>query len=340
MGRKTRYEILVTPELLGQVSKDNMDLMKEFLSYISATGKAKSTIKKYEDDIKIFFVWNLKNNDNKFFVNLNKRDIIKYQNYLTNDLGQSSSRIRSLRSALSSMSNFIETIMDDIYPNFKPIINKIPAPPLQTVREKTVLEDSTIEKLLSILIEKKQYQKACLFALACSSGARKSELLRFKVSYFSDDNIIYDSLYKTPEIKTKGRGNGKFINKYVIISTFKLYLDMWIEQRNRLGVELDDLFVCKKGDTWIPLEVSSLDSYAETFSNMLGINWYWHSMRHFFCTSLCKSNIPHSIIKDIIGWENLEMINLYNDQKVDDQLGKYFDKDGVKKSDKKSLNNI
>jgi len=341
MGRKTRYEILVTPELLDQVSKENIELMNEFLQYLTSIGRAKTTIEKYEGDIKIFFVWNLKNNKNKIFIDLEKRDIIRYQSYLITNLEESSSRIRSLKSALSSMSNFVENILDKEYPNFKSIINKVPAPPLQLVREKTILEDKQIENLLSTLIENKQYQKACLLALACASGARKSELLRFKVSYFVEKNIIYDSLYKTPEkIKTKGRGNGKFINKYVIVAKFKPYLDLWLQQRKELGIECDELFVIKKDNKWITLEISTIDSYAETFSKLLNINFYWHSLRHHFCSYLCKCNVPNSIIKDIIGWENEIMINTYNDIQTDDELGKYFDKDGVKQIKKTSLDDV
>lgn len=341
MGRKTRYEKLVTPELLNQVSKENLELMKEFLEYLKATGKAETTINNYENDIKIFFVWNLKNNNNKFFIDLTKRCVLKYQNYLMNELKESSSRVRGLKSALSSMSNFIESMMDDLYPSFKPIINKVPAPPLQTVREKTILKDDQIDFLLETLVKNKQYQKACLFALACASGARKSELLRFKVSYFVDENIIYDSLYKTPEkIKTKGRGNGKFINKYVMVNKFKPYLDLWLKQRKELGIDSDSLFVCKKEGEWVSLETSAIDSYAETFSRILGINFYFHSLRHHFCSYLCKCNIPNPIIKDIIGWENESQISTYNDNEVDDELHKYFDKNGVKKNQQKGLSDI
>jgi len=246
-----------------------------------------------------------------------------------------------MNAKLSRMSNFIESMMDDLYKDFKNIINKVPSPPKQDVREKTVLEDEDIDKLLAILVENKQYQKACALALASASGARKSELLRFKPEYFKDENIIYNSLYKTPEkIKTKGRSLGKYINKYIIVAKFKPYFDLWMEQREELGVDCEDLFVSKRKGIWESAKISTLDSFAESFTKTLGVDFYWHSLRHYFCTALCKSNVPESVVKDIVGWDSITMVVLYNDTEVDDEFGKYFNEDGIVISEKKNIENI
>lgn len=338
MGRKTQQHTIVTSELWEQVSKDNKDLMNDFIEYCKSTSKSPNTINGYTDDIMIFYVWNFKNNNNKFFVDLNKRDIMKYQNYLVNELLLSPNRVRRLKAAISSMSNFIETIMDDIYPNFKPIINKVPAPPKQDVREKTVLEDEQINSLLNYLVENKKYQQACCLALAVSSGSRKSELLRFKVSYFNDENIIYNALYKTPEkIKTKGRSLGKYIYRYVLVKQFKPYLDLWMQEREKLGITGDELFWNYRKGQWNPATVPLLNSWSIQFSKILNCDFYFHSTRHFFTTSLCKANIPASVIKDIVGWESTNMVDIYNDTEVDDEVGKYFDESGIKQVEQKSL---
>jgi site-specific recombinase XerD len=342
MARKTVYNSVHTDELYSQILKENKELISEFSEYLQSTDKSPQTIEQYVGDLRYFFTWNLQNNNNKFFVDLNKRDIMKYQNWLLTELKLSSNRIRRLKATISSMSNFIESMMDDLYPNFRNIVNKVPAPVKEPVREKTVLSEEQVNKLLDYLVENKKFQQACLFALAISSGARKSELLRFKASYFTEENIKYGSLYKTPElIKTKGRGSrGKMIYKYVLVAKFKPYFEMWMEEREKLGVVGDELFIIKDGDGWKPAAISTVDSWANKFSEILGVDCYLHSLRHYFCTELCKNNIPADIIKDIIGWSSTSMIDIYNDSDIDDEIGKYFNEAGIKKIDKKNISDV
>ena len=322
--------------------------MKEFLEYCESTDKSEFTVKGYLSDARICFTWTLDFNENKNFVDFTKRDFMRYQNYLLNTLNLSPNRIRRLRSTLSSMSNFIETMLDEVYENFRNIVNKIPAPQKEEVREKTILSDEQCQQLLDYYASKKQYAKCCAFALAWASGARKSELLRFKPSFFDDKNIIYGSLYKTPEkIKTKGRSRklGKQLNKYILVNKFKPYFDLWMEQRKELGIdkieELKDvLFVIKRNDIWMPAKVSTLDSYSIQFSTFLNVDFYFHALRHNFTTNLSKANIPATVIQEIQGWSSINMVNLYDDSQIDDKLGDYFDESGVKETEKKTLKDL
>lgn len=346
MARKTVYNAIVNDKDWQEVNQDNKALLEEFVEYCESTDKSEGTVINYISDIKICFTWNLKANKNIFFVDFSKRDFMKYQNYLLNTLNLSPNRIRRLRSSLSSMSNFIESMMDDEYENYRNIVNRIPAPSKDEVREKTVLTDEQITDLLDALVIKKEYQKACVLALAWASGSRKSELLRFKPSYFIEDNIIYGSLYKTPEkIKTKGRGRklGKQLNKFILVSKFKPYFDLWMEERKRMDLpeEMQDvLFIAKKKDDWQPVKISTLDSWAMQYSKLLKVDFYFHCLRHNFTTGLSQAGVPASVIKEVVGWENVAMVDVYDDQVVDDKLGKYFDENGIKKVENKTLEEL
>ncbi len=325
MGRKTKQNRICSPELIAQINPKNIRLMNDFLDYLRSVGKAESTVKAYNSDLYIFFVWVLQNADNKYFPQISKRDIVAYQNWLLRNNGNSPARVRRLKATLSSLSNYIEAILDDELPEFRSIVRKIENPINEPTREKTVLTDEQADTLLNRLVEKGQYEKACCFALARYSGRRKSELIRFKVSYFDDENIIYGSLYKTPEkIKTKGRGvNGKMLTCYVLSKPFKPYLDLWMQKRQELGIDSEWLFPDKEDPTQ-PLPISTLNSWAETFSNILEIPFYWHSLRHFFTTSLAKANLPYSVIQSIIGWESADMVRTYVDLDKDEEIGKFF----------------
>ena len=194
MGRKTKQNKITSPELIAQINPKNIRLMNDFLDYLRSVGKAESTVKAYTSDLYIFFVWVLQNADNKYFPEISKRDIVAYQNWLLRNNENSPARVRRLKATLSSLSNYIEAILDDELPNFRSIVRKIENPINEPTREKTVLTDEQADTLQDYLTEHGQYEKACCFALARYSGRRKSELVRFKVSYFDDENIIYGSL--------------------------------------------------------------------------------------------------------------------------------------------------
>lgn len=340
MARKTVYNKITTPELLEKINKDNIDLMNDFLEYLSSIDRSPLTIINYKSDLQLFFTWCLLYNDNKYFVELTKRQISKFQNFALNECGWSSNRLRRVKSALSSMSNYIENILDDEIENFKPIIRKIENPVKEPVRDKTILSDEEVINLLDVLVEKEKYQCACAVALACYSGARKSELLRFKVDYFKDENIMLDgAMYKTPEkIKTKGRGGklGKPLHKYTLID-FKKYYDLWMDKRKELSIESEWLFVTKENDKWVQGKVSTMDSYAETCTKLLNKDFYFHSLRHYLCTLLSEKKLPQAVIVEYFGWSSQEMVSVYCDSEATDSFGEYFTKDGIKEGKEGSI---
>jgi integrase len=345
LARKTQQNDITSEALLAQVNPKNIRLKKDFITYLKSIQRRPSTIKGYSSDIDIFFVWNLQNNDNKFFVELSKRDLISYQGYLDNNNKNSPARIRRLKSTLSSLSNYVENILDDEYKDFRSIVRKVENPINQAVRKKTVFTDEQLQGLLDVLVEEKKYRQACMLALGMCSGRRKSELPRFKVNYFNDENIIYGSLFKTPEkIETKGRGrNGKLLICYTLVKEFKPYLDLWMNERKEKGIESEWLFPKKVGSRYIDeqMDPQTLDSWAATFTRLLGgIDFYFHSLRHYFCTHLARVGLPDSIIMEIIGWDSADMVKLYKDISTDEQLGKYFDEDGIKKVEQKSLSDL
>ena len=344
MGRSTVYNNITSTEKIAAINPENVSLMNDFLEYLESIGRAESTIKNYKADLLVFFCWCEDNLNNKYFVDLTKREIARFQNYALNVWGWSSNRLRTVKAALSSLSNFIENILDDEIKDFKPIIRKIESPVREAVREKSVFLTQDIIEIADKLVEMGEYQKACALMLAAASGRRKSELCRFKVSFFDDENIIYGSLYKSPEkIRTKGRGKqGKQLNVYVLAKLFKPYFDLWMKERERLGIESEWLLVNYDKSTKIaePIAISTLDSWGATINSMSKTPFYWHSLRHMFVSELQRSGIPDGVIQGLQGWASAEMLRVYSDLETDEQLGDYFGEDGVKTIEKKKLSDI
>jgi integrase len=162
---------------------------------------------------------------------------------LLNSNENSPARIRRLKASLSSLSNYIESVLDDEFPDFRNIINKVENPVNRPVREKTVWEDEELEKLLDELTKRGDVEKACYLALAMYSGRRKAELCRFKVSDFDGDKLVCDgALYKSAPIKTKGRGGGKLIPCYTLAKKFQPYLNAWLAYRTEHEIDSEWLF--------------------------------------------------------------------------------------------------
>lgn len=324
MARKTKMNSITSPDLLAQVNPQNTELLNDFLDYLRSVQRSETTIAGYENDIQIAWVWNLENNGNKFFVDWTKRNVVSYQNWLLNSNQNSPSRVRRLKAALSSLSNFICNVLDDEFPMFKNIINKVENPANRPVREKTVWEDDELEDLLGKLVGQHEYEKACFLALAMYSGRRKSELCRFKVSDFAEDRLVCDgALYKSAPIKTKGRGEGKMIPCYTLAKKFQPYLDYWTQYRDEYHIESEWLFPNPKDHTKC-IEVSTANSWANTFTRLSGKDAYIHSFRHYFTTSLAKAGIPDGVIQSIVSWESSDMVHLYTDIEVDEQISMYF----------------
>lgn len=331
---------ITSPEKLSQVNPENIKLMREFLNYLRSVQRSETTIHGYENDISIAWVWCLENNDNKFFIDWTKRNIVAYQNWLLYTNENSPARVRRLKAALSSLSNYIENVLDDDYPNFKNIINKIGNPVNRPVREKTVWEDAKLEELLQVLTDKKQYEKACMLALGMYSGRRKAELCRFRVSDFDDDKLVCGgALYKSAPIKTKGQGGGKIIACYTLAKKFKPYLDAWLEYRAANGVQSEWLFPDHSNPAE-QISISTVNSWANTLSRLSGENFYWHSLRHAFTTSLAKAGIPDSVIQTIVNWESADMVRIYKDIDADEEIGMYFKDGEIAAPEQKSLGDL
>lgn len=340
MARSTKMNSITSPELLRQVNPKNKQLLADFLDYLRSVQRSETTIAGYDNDIQIAWVWCLQNNDNKFFVDWTKRNIVAYQNWLLNNNENSPARIRRLKAALSSLSNYIEGVLDDEFPNFRNIINKVENPVNRPVREKTIWEDEELDDLLEKLVERADYEKACYLALAMYSGRRKSELCRFRVTDFTDERLVCGgALYKSAPIKTKGQGGGKVIPCYTLAKKFKPYLDYWIDYRKRHGIESEWLFPNKKNPKeYVP--ISTINSWSNTFSRISGRPAYIHSLRHYFTTSLAKAGIPDGVIQSIVAWESSDMVRLYTDLDADEQIGMYFQDGDIVVPDKKGLSDI
>ncbi len=327
--RSTVYHKIVSPEKWENVSQKNKDLLNEFLNYLRSANKSPATIAQYEAQLRTFFVFVSERCENKFFVDLKKRDFVKYFGYLTNEMEVSTNRVCSMRAVLSSLSNFIERILDDDYPTFKNLVKVLEPVKKTAIREKTVLSLQDVNECLEKLVADKKYQVACALAILASSGARKSELIQFKVSDFAPEHLILKGeAYQSDKMRTKGAGKlGKVIPRIVFrnIVNFEKYLDLWLKQREELGIKNEYLFVVYHDGNYDQASVSTANSFARTIERYLGQEFYLHSMRHAFTTTLLRSGFSVQFVQKVQQWSSADLVNLYNDRPASEELAESMD---------------
>lgn len=339
MPRKTKMNRITSDEKTLLINKSNLRLKNDFLVYLKSVRRSDGTINGYDNDLLIFFTYVMENLDNKDFQKITKRDIIGFQNWLITN-GNSSARVRRVKAAISSLSNYCENILADEEPEFdgyRSIVRKIENPPLQAVMDKTIWEDSELENLLAELVDRKQFDKACFVALGMYGGRRKAEICRFKVSDFDENKLLFDgALYKSDPILTKG---GKMLECYTLAKRFRPYFDLWMNERDELGIESNWLFPDRNNPSE-HVGIATVNSWANTCSRITGKDFYMHSLRHYFVTALSKAGIPDNVVVQILGWSSSEMFNVYNDSSKDEQISQYFANGDIYIPDGRSFDDV
>ena len=330
--RSRRQSRLTSQTILNQINPKNKLLHKDFLDYLKVIERSEGTIYNYNNDLNIFWCWNYTYNEDKYFPDLTKRDVARLQGHALQKWGWSPNRVVRFKATLNSLSRFIENMMDDEIKDYTPVVKSIDDPVKKIVRTKTVLTEGQVQYLLDELVNKRKYQEACVVALAAYSGVSKSELLRFKVEYFDSENIIYNALYKTPEKIRAGRPGskrGKPMYRYVLLD-FKKYFDLWMAVRKGKGIKSPWLFVSYHGKAgYKQAQVSMLNRVASECSDILGVPFQYHSLRHFLDVSMvAKYNLPQSVVQDYLGWDTSDLIDVYKNSDISDTFGNYFNSGG------------
>ncbi len=328
MPRKTFRKVITTDENIKSINPENIGLVEMFLKEKSQRTSPK-TINNYRSDANIFFVWNYLYNGNKLFVDIKKLELSNFFTFTVEELKWGSERFKRMRSFLSSLSIFIEKFLDDKYPNFRNIVLKtIDSVPKEARREKTILSSEQVESLLKHLSETNS-QMACWLALSVYSGSRFSEILRFTTDIIDINHTAFGDLFieTLKPIQTKGRGRtGKLLYKYILREKFIPYYTQWIQKREEImtktGKSHNYIFIKDDGS---PAKDGFVRGWISYMEKWLGINIYAHAFRHFLVTEFSRKNIPPMLIKDLVGWTSIQMVEVYDDLTAKDKEWKELD---------------
>ena len=270
----------------------------------------------------IFFCW-LVDNGNDYYIKVKKRTISDFFSYIQDELKCHGKRFSHYRSVLSELSSFcIRQLEDDELGNFRNFVKDIiETPDKSPTRERVILTDEDCQKIFETLNSEKRKQEACLFALGIYSGMRISELVQMKTDFFSEEALAYDGVfYRTPEIRTKGRKDGKIIPRLILHDLFKPYLDEWLKERKGIieDRKLEDhgyLFINNQG---LPASKDVIRNFTNKWGKFIDKQLHPHVMRHRFVTYLQDIGCSDEFIKTIVKWADVSLVEYYSDRKDED----------------------
>lgn len=323
--RLTFRKVITSSELIEQINPENQKLVDRFLKDFSTKRSPKSVLV-YKSNYNIFFCYVLLYCDNKSFIDLKKFEILDFFDFGVTELKWSPNRFHQMHSSLCSLSDWIENVMDEYYPNFKNIVKKIEKPAKELIREKSVFTKDELYGLMNWLGEINKPQEQCLLSLMMGSGARADEFANFTTDLIDENNLAFEGLFleTTNEMRVKGRGvNGKRIKRYIIKDVFLPYYKQWLPIREQImkenGIEHNYIFVKSDGE---PATTSTIRSWMEKWDKPLSKHFYPHSTRHYWCTTLLAAGLEAELVQELQQWGSSEMLNIYNDATAKDRKWK------------------
>lgn len=263
----------------NEVNEENKELIEDFLSQEHLS---KQTIKQYTSALKIFAKWvheNCRPKGEAIIPDLRPRDARKYQDWLIKQ-GLSPSAVKFKRSAVSSLCGFIELYYDREYPDFRNIYSKaIPNVPKASVKEKVPLTTKEINRIVSVLTKKQEWQKIAYIWFTYSTGCRReesrqllTEVADYKVVERTDEEGNVRRYYVTHTIRAKGRGKEGKPRKFKFDEKAMNAIKKWLEYRAE-QVDNDDcpyVFVSKTKDGYKQLSANTFNLWCKQFSEIIG----------------------------------------------------------------------
>lgn len=263
---------IYTDEIYEKVNKESKLVVDDYKLELKSKGKSAGTIKQYMADIKMFLCWSVDNLDNKYILDMKKRDFRNFFLFMS-ETGKSSSRINRVQCSLRNLLEFCYQDDDEYEDYNRNIMTSIKGVQKVEVREIVFLDDDQIDFLLNHLIEKEQYQKALYLSLSYDSAARRNEIAQVEKTNFLDSKMTN---------KVQGK-RGKQFSLYYLDRT-KEIAKMHFDQRGE--DDIDSLWVTGYGQDKRELEGSALYQWAVSFRKILEQEYdeeillNSHSLRH------------------------------------------------------------
>ena len=275
------YNRIYTDEKWEQVNFENKEILEDFLTECRQQKKSKGTIYGYWQDLRIVLILIMENFDNKYILDMTKKDFRRLNIWL-DESGMSPARCNRIHSATNSMLTFCEEDDDYEYDiNLSKKVRGVPREKVKTNENDFFFTFEEFIKVRDILMERGEYQIATMWSLAFDSGARRNEVYQVEKHGLLDGN-------KTNVVRGK---RGKLF-PLVYLDDTKEIIRKYLEWRGEDDV--DSLWVIGRGENAEKASSMSLYNWTVRCSVILSeirgetANIFFHSFRHSRIECLIK----------------------------------------------------
>jgi integrase/recombinase XerD len=314
----TKRNSFYSPTIFEQVNKENKAILQDYILELKSKRKSDGTIYQYTSDIKMFYCWAFDNLNNKFVLDMKKRDFRRFFLELQ-ESGTSPARINRVQCSLRNMLEFASED-DDEYDYDINAMKSIKGLQKEEVREIHFLTDDQVNIILDYLISKKQYQKALYLSLSYESAGRRNEVFQVLKEDFLENN-------RTNIVQ--GKRGKKF--QLLYFSRSKEIAKLYFEQRGEDNIP--ELWIVGKNEDKRAAKYETLYNWTMSFRKILEkltgeyIEFNPHSYRHSALENY--SNGTHHVLKEL-GKDKLELEVLKvlaNHESIDTTSGYLKNKD-------------
>lgn len=300
------YNRIYTDEEYSHINIENKDIVQDFLEEYQQRKMKASTIKQYENDLRIINIFVKRFCGNRNLLELGKRDFRKLSIWLSDDLKMSNARVNRVMSCCRSMLSYIEDSDEYEYDiNQAQKIKGLPKEPVRTDEDSFFMTFDQIIRVKEKLLEMGEIQLALLHMMMFDSGARRNEIAQIKKYNLLNSN-------KTNAVIGK---RGK-IFPLIYLDDTKELIRLWLDKRGEDNVE--SLWIVGSGDKKREASYEMIYDWVlkirEILSEIEGkqMNIFPHSYRHSRCECLLQGEDKRILDKDGVPKKfSLEQVQVY-----------------------------
>lgn len=295
------YNKMFDEKTYETVNQENKDILLDYQSELKSRSLSEKSIYQYSADIRNFYCYLVKFENNAQILNLKKRTFRNFFLHLQ-EQEVSPARINRFQSSIRNLLSFCEDDEDE-YDYDRNAMGKIKGVTNNKVREIIFLTDEQVTFLINYYMGTEEYIKALFISLAYDSCGRRNELVQVEKDGFVDGSATN---------KVKGKRSKVF--QLIYFDRTRRIAKKYLEQRG--DDEFKELFVYMSNGKKKVLSYESAYNWFVGFRKVLkdgldvDVKLTPHSMRHSGLTNFDDGthNALKEMGKDALDLNTLKLI--------------------------------